>query len=101
MKGGVVERLTTTAAPACVNKQAEKHGGFKGDRLLVEYCCSPDSEFGRATTTECDVLRLTEKEDMTKGDSVTKVIEQILGFKKSSVTLWASMPCTGGQHGNM
>ena len=42
------------------------------------------------------VLRLTEKEDMTKSCNVDTVISTIRKYNKHSITLWSSIPCTGG-----
>ena len=71
------------------HREEEEDIDLNGDRLLVEYCCSPDSELGKPTRASrgCSVLRLTEKEDMTKEDSVTRAIEQIMKFKnKPNIT---------------
>ena len=91
--------FSAVAVPAPVSVQQAEGRGFTGNRLLVEYCCSEQSELGKWTRSSsgCSVLRLTEKEDMTNQESVTKAIGQIMSFnRKPNITLWASMPCTGG-----
>ena len=66
--------------------------------MLIEYCCSQDSMLGRSSpqSVGCKSLRLTEAEDMTDENNVDKVITEITAFGKPTVTLWASIPCTGG-----
>ena len=76
-KGGTVQRLeqlnNAAATPAPVQSTAEGED-FTGGRLLIEYCCSAQSELGRRTrqSAGCSILRLTEKEDMTNPESVSK-----------------------------
>ena len=37
------------------------------DRVLIEFCCGPESELGKHTKVSkgCDVIRLTEENDVT------------------------------------
>jgi len=65
-------------------------------RTLIEFCCGPDSVLGKPSSAAqgCEVIRLTEKEDVTTGRGL-RIAAEACAFKPN-VMLWASMPCTGG-----
>ena len=64
-------------------------------RRLVEFCCGPDSLLGQPgpCTRGCEVIRLTEKDDVTTPSGLARALEAV---EYPGVFLWASMPCTGG-----
>ena len=71
---------------------------FSAKRLLIEFCCSEDSALGQngPNTGGCEMMRLTEKDDMTKSENVDKVLKAVNKYGSSNITLWASIPGTGG-----
>ena len=44
----------------------------------------------------CEVVRLTEKEDMTTESGYQYAYDKLMEHSSRHVTLWASIPCTGG-----
>ena len=71
-------------------------------RLMVEWCCSPDSKLGqpRAASKGCTVLRVTESEDATAKECVEQMTQKTIKFWKDNhkckVHVHISLPCTGG-----
>jgi RNA:NAD 2'-phosphotransferase (TPT1/KptA family) len=77
-----------------------KQGGDRNityDRIIIEYCCSPESKIGEHTrwSNKCLVYRITEQDDATKDSTISK-IKDIIHNSLVPVLLFASMPCTGG-----
>ena len=64
-------------------------------RVLIEFCCGPDSLLGQSTAASkgCEVVRLTEKEDVTTEVGLKVALR---AANKKNVLLWSSIPCTGG-----
>ena len=71
-------------------------------RLMVEWCCSPDSKLGqpRAASKGCAVFRVTESEDAATRKCVDQMIQKTMQFwkdnHKCNVHIHISLPCTGG-----
>ena len=71
-------------------------------RLMVEWCCSPDSKLGqpRAASKGCTVFRVTESEDATTKECVERMIQKTIKIwkdnDKCNVHTHISLPCTGG-----
>ena len=71
-------------------------------RLMVEWCCSPDSKLGqpRAAAKGCTVFRVTESEDATTRKCVEQMTQKTIQFwkenDKCNVHVHISLPCTGG-----
>ena len=71
-------------------------------RLMVEWCCSPDSKLGqqRAASKGCTVFRVTENEDATTRKCVEQMTQKTIQFWKENgkcnVHVHISLPCTGG-----
>ena len=85
---------------AVVNREEPIH-----ERLLIEYCCGPDSFISTPCkwTTGCKMIRLTEKEDMASEEGLMHALEMLKkdhAAQKGRVMLWAAMPCTGGSAWN-
>ena len=69
------------------------------DRLLLEYCCSPDSKIGQQAENfpGCEVIRLTEEINMTSEGGYLWAESQILKAPKSTyIFMWSAIPCTPG-----
>ena len=68
-------------------------------RVLLEWCCGNDSLFGMPSTESkgCNVVRLTEPEDMTAEYRYNVAQSVVLSAPKSAmIFIWAALPCTGG-----
>ena len=66
------------------------------NRRIVEFCAGENSRMGRhaaKTSSKCEVIRLTAKEDVTSKEGFSKAAHAV---QADNVLLWASMPCTGG-----
>ena len=69
------------------------------DRLLLEYCCSPDSKIGQQAENfpGCEVIRLTEEINMTSEGGYLWAESKILKAPKSTyIFMWSAIPCTPG-----
>ena len=71
------------------------------NRVLVEFCCSPNSKLGetRPAAKGCHVLRVTSEDDATKPQTIRQLVEQIHTLCDEGgvmLLLFASLPCTGG-----
>ena len=76
------------------------------DRVMVEFCCSPESKLGQAreASNKCHVVRVTEADDATKSKTIQALVSKIHtlcdegGGSGSSkpLLLFASLPCAGG-----
>ena len=71
------------------------------NRVLVEFCCSPNSKLGeaRAAAKGCHVLRVTEEDDATKPQTIRRLVQEIHTLCDEGglmLLLYASLPCTGG-----
>ena len=69
------------------------------DRLLLEYCCSPDSKIGQQAENfpGCEVIRLTEEINMTSEGEYLWAESKILKAPKSTyIFMWSAIPCTPG-----
>ena len=72
---------------------------WNGERLLLEYCCGPQSKIGNPRNfldESCKVIRYTENEDMRTDQGRKLALADIREFKGKHISLWGSMPCTGG-----
>ena len=75
-------------------------------KLMVEWCCSPDSELGqpRAASKGCTVFRVTESEDATTKECVEQIAQETIKFWKDNgkckIHVHISLPCTGGRQWN-
>ena len=69
----------------------------KRSRIVVEFCCSPDSLLGesRPWSDDARVVRITEEVDV-RAKPTEELIARELKAGGSSALLWASIPCTGG-----
>ena len=69
------------------------------NRLLLEWCCGPESLFGMpsAESKGCNVVRLTEREDMTTeyGFKFAQMAVEQTPVDTLSI-IWSALPCTGG-----
>ena len=63
------------------------------DRVIAEYCTGKNSRIGRQAPVDCDVVRLTEDDDMTTDSGLQKALSAV---RRRNVLLWISLPCTGG-----
>ena len=75
------------------------------NRLLLEFCCGPDSLLSTPCkwTTGCKMIRLTEEDDMASDEGLIKTLEIIKNdhaAQEGRVMLWASIPCVGGSAWN-
>eukprot|EP00959_Pyramimonas_sp_CCMP1952_P008733 182721-Pyramimonas_sp.AAC.2 len=84
--------------------------------FYIEFCSGPNSRLGNQSGTpdeHCEVMRLTEAEDMTTQEGKTFTVAKTEEFEQEMkkhgaatdrrTSLWISMPCTGGspwQHVN-
>ena len=68
------------------------------DRMLIEYCCGPDSLLGQSThsSSGCEVVRLTERIDMTTESGLRFALDAVRPAPRGRILLWSSIPCTGG-----
>ena len=93
-------RKACAGEPACPSKPSGSH-----DRILVEFCCGPNSKLGdttRRAADGCYVVRCTEDRDVTNRLNRISIRDEILTAVKTSsskridILLWISIPCTGG-----
>eukprot|EP00959_Pyramimonas_sp_CCMP1952_P076495 1598308-Pyramimonas_sp.AAC.1 len=83
--------------------------GTSRQRLLIEFRCGPNSRLGNQVFIpdgHCKVGPLTENEDMTTKEGKAFAVAKIVGLERDMIrkclatdkriTLWVSMPCTGG-----
>ena len=71
----------------------------KYDRVIIEYCCYPDSLMGKKTPDSkgCKVIRVTTNHDQTTEEGYNWLIGQIKQIPNHiPILLWGSIPCTGG-----
>ena len=70
----------------------------RDNRVLIEYCCGPDSVLGQVTRASrgCKVVRLTEKDNMATRSGLATAMKAVHAAPKGRALLWASIPCTGG-----
>ena len=74
-------------------------GKEETERLVMEYCCSPESKLGNPSNfadNNCKVIRYTEEDDMRTDAGKCKALSDIKAFKGKHISLWSSIPCTGG-----
>ncbi len=64
-------------------------------RRIVEFCTNSDSRLGRVAPPNCEVVRLTIDDDLTKSDGLNKALAAV-SDPDVEVLLFAAMPCTGG-----
>ena len=74
-------------------------------RVLVEFCCGPDSKLGdltRKASKGCHVIRCTEDRDVTVRSNRMELRNDLVeAISQSTVSpcpilVWISIPCTGG-----
>ena len=71
----------------------------KYDRVIIEYCCYPDSLMGKKTPDSkgCKVIRVTTTHEQTTEEGYNWLIGQIKQIPNHiPILLWGSIPCTGG-----
>ena len=92
-------RVITAAAHAPLTRRPLNY-----DRVMVEFCCSPESKLGQAreASKHCHVVRVTEADDATKSKTIQALVSKIHalcdegGDTSKPLLLFASLPCTGG-----
>ena len=92
-------RVITAAAHAPLARRPPNY-----NRVMVEFCCSPDSKLGQAreASKHCHVVRVTEADDATKSKTIQALVSKIHtlcdegGGTSKPLLLFASLPCTGG-----
>ena len=92
-------RVITAAAHAPLTRRPLNY-----DRVMVEFCCSPESTLGQAreASKHCHVVRVTEADDATKSKTIQALVSKIHtlcdegGGTSKPLLLFASLPCTGG-----
>ena len=94
-------RLPPRAASGASAREYSRPLGFK--RIIVEFCCSPNSKLGqdRSASQGCYVLRVTSEDDVLKDSTLTSVVQKIStlcdeGGASKPILVYASLPCTGG-----
>ena len=101
---GVTNKVIGTPGPSVATLLKAK-GKPTHQRIIIEFCCGPESKLGQATVWSkgCKVIRVTESMDATKWETIEHILE-IIWHACTPVLLFASMPCTGGsmwQHLNV
>ena len=80
-------------------------GDSSYDRIMIEYCCSENSKLGeenRKHSRGCKVIRVTEDDDATRDECITKTVKKVEGLRRSNpkdktdLMIYISLPCTGG-----
>ena len=92
-------RVITAAAHAPLTRRPLNY-----DRVMVEFCCSPESKLGQAreASKRCHVVRVTEADDATRSKTIQALVSKIHtlcdegGDTSKPLLLFASLPCTGG-----
>eukprot|EP00959_Pyramimonas_sp_CCMP1952_P106859 2233897-Pyramimonas_sp.AAC.1 len=72
---------------------------WTGERFLLTYCCGPRRKIGHPKNfvdNSRKVIRCTETEGMRTDEGRRLALNDITTFKGKHITLWGSMPCTGG-----
>lgn len=69
---------------------------FTYSPVVIDICCSSQSEIGRLVTNGCRMLRNTEADDFHHHEGRTKVCRLITRPMKIPILVWASFPCTWG-----
>ena len=96
--------MTPNSAEIPVDKAAAavvtETTGRKHTRCLVEICAHHDSVLGVHAPGDCEVIRITEEDDiLTDGGyykALTIINEACRRYGGSNVLVWVSTPCTGG-----
>ena len=69
-------------------------------RCIVELCAHADSILGREAPEDCEVIRITEDDDLLSAAGFEKAVNSIRGachrYGREKVLVWVSTPCTGG-----
>ena len=92
-----VAKAKGTISPA-VFKQGGTATG-KHNRIIIEYCCGPNSKIGQQHlwSKDCLVIRVTEQTDATKVTVIDSLIQLVRSTPKHiPILLFSAMPCTGG-----
>ena len=92
-------RVEATATPA---RESSRPQGF--NRVIVEFCCGPDSKLGtpRPASEGCHVHRVTIQDDATRNSTIHKLVQHTRalcdegGDTTKPILVYASLPCTGG-----
>ena len=94
-------RLPAPAATASPARDLSRPSGCK--RIIVEFCCSPDSRLGdvRPAAQGCKIIRVTDQQNALKDSTLKSVVSQIRtlcdeGGAFKPILVFASLPCTGG-----
>ena len=96
-------RVEATATPA---RESSRPQGF--NRVIVEFCCGPDSKLGtpRPASEGCHVHRVTIQDDATRNSTIHKLVQHTRalcdegGDTTKPILVYASLPCTGGSPWN-
>ena len=72
-------------------RHAANCGKFR--RIIIEFCCSPQSLLGIHADSDCCVIRITKDID---ANQLQTVAECSRVCKRPNVMLFGSIPCTGG-----
>ena len=80
---------------AILAKHWTRKDSKKANNIIIEYCCGRDSAIGQYTD-DALVVRFTEEDDLTKKETVSRLIKIAEANRGAYVLLWASIPCTGG-----
>ena len=93
------DQTTYAAGPDHPASAAAKKEEGEKERLIMEYCCGPESKIGNPENfadDNCRVIRYTEEDDMRTDAGKRKALSDIKTFKGKHISLWSSIPCTGG-----
>ena len=61
----------------------------------MEFCCGEESLIGQMAPDDCEVVRLTIKDDLTTQSGLAKALRAVTDTDLP-VLLWVALPCTGG-----
>jgi hypothetical protein len=89
-------------AKGTISPAVFKQGGIttgKQNRIIIEYCCGPNSKIGQqhVWSKDCLVIRVTEQDDATKVTVIDSLIQLVRSTPEHiPILLFSAMPCTGG-----
>ena len=85
---------TGSAIPSAV--AATQRAPYGRKCAIIEACCGKNSKMGRVNDPLCEVVRITEYDDLTSEYGYKKAAAVIEKYGKDTL-LWCSIPCTGGR----
>ena len=92
---GCIHNRTVTK----IQEKEQETDWTKYNRVIIEYCCYPDSLMGKKTQASkgCKVIRVTTTHDQTTEQGYNWLVNQIRKIPADKpILLWGSIPCTGG-----